>query len=61
MQIYYTLSAGSNNSPIHMAHAHVNPAFLLQIVRNAIDCLQFGKAQDHDGLVGECFIYACES
>ena len=32
--------------------------FFTQNVKNAIDWLQFGKAQDHDGLVGEHFIYA---
>ena len=32
--------------------------FTPQNVRNAIDWLQFGTAQDHDGLVGEHFIYA---
>ena len=32
--------------------------FTPQNVRNAIDRLQFGKAQDHDGLGAEHFIYA---
>ena len=30
-------------------------------IRNTIDRLQFGKAQDHDGLIGEHFIYVCTS
>ena len=34
------------------------PPFLLHNVRKAIDQLQFGKTHDHDGLVGEQFIYA---
>ena len=33
----------------HMAHSHMNLPFLLHNVRKAIDQLQFGKAQDHDG------------
>ena len=31
-----------------------------QNVRKAIDRLQFGKAHDHDGFVGEQFIYALD-
>ena len=37
---------------------HESTLFTPRNVRNAIDRLQFGKAQDHDGLVGEHFIYA---
>ena len=43
----------------HGSRPHKSTFFTLQNVRNAIDQLQFGKAQDHDGLVGEHFIYAC--
>ena len=31
--------------------------FLVHNVRNVIDRLQFGKAKDHDGLVGDHFLY----
>ena len=42
----------------HCSHPHESALFTPQNVRNAIDRLQFGKAQDHDGLVGKHFIYA---
>ena len=42
----------------HGSRPHKSTFFTLQNVRNAIDQLQFGKAQDHDGLFGEHFIYA---
>ena len=42
-----------------MAHTYLNKLFFTQQnVRDAIDQLQCGKALDHDGLVGEHFIYA---
>ena len=37
---------------------HESTFFTPQNVRKAIDLLQFGKAQDHDGLATEHFIYA---
>ena len=37
---------------------HESTFFTPQSVRNPIDRLQFGKAQDRDGLVGDHFIYA---
>ena len=47
--------------PPHGPLPHESTFFTSQNVRNAIDWLQFGKAQDHDGLVGEHFIYACDT
>ena len=41
-----------------LPHPHESTFFTPQNVRNAIDQLQFGKVQDHDGLVGGHFIYA---
>ena len=39
-----------------MAQAYKNPPFLLhKCKKRYMDQLQFGKAQDHDGLVGEHF------
>ena len=37
---------------------HESTSFTPQNIGNAIDWLQFGKGQDHDGLVGDHFIYA---
>ena len=37
---------------------HESPFFTPQMVRNAVDWFQFGKAQYHDGLVIEHFVYA---
>ena len=42
----------------HGSCPHESTFFTPQNVRNVIDRLQFEKAQDHDGLVGEHFIYA---
>ena len=44
----------------HGSRPHESIYFTPQNVRNAIDQLHFGKAQDHDGLVGEYFIYSCD-
>ena len=42
----------------HGSHPRESTFFTPRNVIGAIDRLQFGKAQDHDGLVGEYFIYA---
>ena len=42
----------------HGSCPHASTFFTRQNVRNAIDRLQFGKARDHDGLVGEQSFYA---
>ena len=42
---------------LHGLLPHASTFFTIQNVRNAIDWLQFGKAQDHNGLVYEHFIY----
>ena len=56
--LYYIL--GQLQLPHPHGHPHESSFFSPQNVRNTIDQLQFGKAQDHDGLVGEYFIYAYE-
>ena len=43
----------------HGSCPHESTFFTPQNVRNAIDRLHFGKAKDHDGLVGEWAPYLC--
>ena len=41
-----------------MSLPHESSFYTPQKIRNAIDWLQFKKAQDHHGFAGEHFIYA---
>ena len=60
MQRAYLISLHSPHTPTLMAHAHVLTFFNTQKIKNPINRLQFKKAQYHDDLVREYFIYACE-
>ena len=52
-KVLYDISGQPPLPHPHGSHPHESTFFTLENVRIAIDRLQFGKAQDHDGLVGD--------
>ena len=56
--VLYEVSNQASIPHPHRLHAHESTFFTLQKVRNAIDGLQFGMAQNHEGFLDDHFIYA---
>ena len=52
-KVLYDIPGQPHLPHLNSSHPHESIFLTPQNVRNAIDRLQFGKAQDHDGLVGD--------
>ena len=59
--VVYEVSTQASIPHPHRLHAHESTFFTLQKVRNALEGLQFGKAQHHEGFLDDHFIYGVDT